>query len=377
MRLRTTTFLALLLAAASTHALELSLAPVEREVTAGASFSVVLIAANDTADTVQYVPASRLDLRLIIGDSEQTVSLLATVDTVRPVSIAPGGFVRVSYTGPAPSGLVGDIVLRPVNLQANAVAIHLRRGRGPASELSRLTSALSPYEPIYFSGGSRGNTTARFQISLKFRVFNPETRTPFLEKLYLAYSQTSLWDLESSSKPFRDSSYRPSVFFLDENVSQWPLAHSRLGFQAGLEHESNGKDGASSRSINTVFVRPALTFPLGGDYQLTLTPKIYHYIDKDENPDIDDYRGNVDFLVRLGREDSWQLDTTLRRGWESDSGSVQVDASYPLRVATFGNLGGYLHLQYFNGYGESLVDYNVKLRSQFRIGLMVTRGLRW
>ncbi|MGH8632166.1 MAG: phospholipase A, partial [Burkholderiales bacterium] len=129
--------------------------------------------------------------------------------------------------------------------------------------------------------------------------------------------------------------------------------------------------------INTAFARPALTFPLGGDHQLTVAPKIYHYIDKDENPDIDDYRGNVDFLVRIGREDGWQLDTTLRRGWESDSGSVQVDASYPLRIATFGNLGGYLHLQYFNGYGESLVDYNVKLRSQFRIGLMVTRGLRW
>jgi phospholipase A1/A2 len=56
---------------------------------------------------------------------------------------------------------------------------------------------------------------------------------------------------------------------------------------------------------------------------------------------------------------------------------VQVDASYPLRKPTFGNLGGYIHLQYFNGYGESLLDYNRKLRSQFRIGLMVTRGLRW
>jgi outer membrane phospholipase A len=150
-----------------------------------------------------------------------------------------------------------------------------------------------------------------------------------------------------------------------------------MGFQAGVEHESNGKDGTSSRSINTGFVRPALTFPLGSDYQFTLAPKIYYYLDKEENPDIDDYRGNVDFLVRLGREDGWMLDTTLRRGHQSGKGSVQVDASYPLEIATFGNLGGYLHLQYFNGYGESLLDYNLKSRSQFRIGLMVTRGVRW
>jgi len=377
MRLRIAIAFVLVLAATRIQALELSLVPVDREVAAGAPFSVVLIAANDTAPTVEYLPPPRLDLRAVIGDREQIVSLVGSNNPTRPVSIPPGGFVKVTYSGPSPSGLAGDIALRPVNLPANAVAIHLVPGKRPASELSRLTSALSPYEPIYFSGGSRGNTNARFQISLKFRVFNPQTRTPFLEKLYLAYSQTSLWDLESSSKPFRDSSYRPSVFFLDENISQWPFSRSRLGFQAGLEHESNGKDGSFSRSINTAFVRPALTFPLGGDYQLTLAPKIYHYIDKDENPDIDDYRGNVDFLLRIGREDGWQLDTTLRRGWESDSGSVQVDASYPLRIATFGNLGGYLHLQYFNGYGESLVDYNVKLRSQFRIGLMVTRGLRW
>jgi outer membrane phospholipase A len=52
---------------------------------------------------------------------------------------------------------------------------------------------------------------------------------------------------------------------------------------------------------------------------------------------------------------------------------VQLDLSYPLKTATLGNLGGYLHLQYFNGYGESLLDYNRKVRPQFRIGLMITR----
>jgi outer membrane phospholipase A len=377
MRLRPFALLVLFLASGRLWALDLALVPVEREVGAGASFSVALIASNDGAEPLDYFPPPRVDLRAKIGDTEQTLSLARIGDQTDPVNIAAGSYARILYSGPMPEALAGDIALHPINIQANAVAIHVVPGQSAAAEQSRLSSALSPYDPIYFSVGSRGNTNARFQISLKFRVFNPETKTPFLEKLYVAYSQTSIWDLESSSKPFFDSSYRPSVFFLDESLSQWPFSGSRLGMQAGLEHESNGKEGTSSRSINIAFVRPALTFPLGSDYQLTLAPKIYYYLEKDENPDIDDYRGNVDFLLRVGREDGWLLDTTLRNGHQSGKGSIQMDASYPLRIATFGNLGGYLHLQYFNGYGESLLGYNLKLRSQFRIGLMVTRGQRW
>jgi outer membrane phospholipase A len=68
-----------------------------------------------------------------------------------------------------------------------------------------------------------------------------------------------------------------------------------------------------------------------------------------------------------------QLATTLRKGTRSEAYSFQLDASYPLKKPTFGNLGGYLHLQYFNGYGESLIDYNERVQPQFRIGLMITR----
>jgi outer membrane phospholipase A len=365
----------LLLFAAAAHALDFSLAAATAETAAGGPFSVLLTVTNDSDQPTDFAPPPRLDLRFLRTDAEQTISL-AREDVLDLVTVPPGGFIRIRYTGAAPEDLIGDVVFRPVNLDSNALAMYVVPPNTPAGEFSRVSSALSPYEPIYFALGTRGGTNARFQISLKFRVFNPETkRIPLLEKLYLAYSQTSLWDLESTSRPFLDSSYRPSVFLLDDNLSQWPFVRSRLGLQGGLEHESNGRDAPESRSINIAYVRPALTFPLWSDYQLTLAPKIYAYLEKAENPDIDEYRGHSDFLIRFGKEAGFMLDTTFRNG--SAGGSVLMDLSYPLGTPALGNLGGFLHFQYFNGYGESLVDYNVKQRSQFRIGLMVTRGMRW
>jgi len=57
---------------------------------------------------------------------------------------------------------------------------------------------------------------------------------------------------------------------------------------------------------------------------------------------------------------------------KDNHGSIQLDASYPFR-GLLRNLNGYLHLQYFNGHGESILDYDRKLPSQLRIGLIVVR----
>jgi outer membrane phospholipase A len=62
----------------------------------------------------------------------------------------------------------------------------------------------------------------------------------------------------------------------------------------------------------------------------------------------------------------------VRRG-KSGNGSVQVDASYPLRKPFFADTGGYVHFQYFNGYGETILDYNLRRSPQFRVGFSIVR----
>ena len=354
---------------------------------AGARVELTLVLVNDAGQPQTLTAPAQLSLRPRTGNTNLRMVLLpVAAPSLTPVM--PGAVLRVRYAGELPAGLSGEVLLEPEDFSAHPVLLSIAPAAAGASvpdtpgadkgprmdaDAERFAAAFSPYEPNYFSAGSVGPTNARFQVSLKFRVFNPDTRTPFLERLYLSYSQTSIWDLSANSKPFRDSSYRPSVFFLYDDVGRWPWANSKLGLQAGFEHESNGKDGEVSRSINILFLRPTLTLPLQGDYFFAISPKLYAYQNKDENVDISAYRGYADMLFKWGESNGFQLATTYRQGRQPSHYSVLLDLSYPLKRPTFGNLGGYLHFQVFDGYGESLIDYNQKVRTQYRIGLMITR----
>jgi phospholipase A1/A2 len=314
------------------------------------------------------------------------------------IEVAPGGFTRIKLHGALPAQVEGVAALVPTGLAANSVALQIL---APAANATAIASsdlptaepihsrnsyttalvdkppplAVSVYEPVYVIAGGDGGLNAKFQISLRYQLFDGRgalaNRLPWIDDLYLSYSQTSLWDLGDLSKPFKDSSYRPRLFFSNYDLARYFDGQLRVGVETGFGHESNGKEGDESRSFNMIYARPTLTLGDPAGLRFFAAPLIHNYIADDENPDLKDYRGYVDWVLGIGAKGGLDFWTTLRKGERSDYGSVEFNVSYPLSKLSGGDLTGWLTLQYFNGYGESLLDYNRKLDSQLRLGIAV------
>lgn len=236
---------------------------------------------------------------------------------------------------------------------------------------------LSVYEPIYFLL-SPSPFDAKFQFSFKYHLFTGgegfAKRWPILSGLYFAYTQTSFWDLGAPSKPFTDSSFRPELFYRHHLTN---LGHSfrdaDLDLQLGIFHESNGKSGEDSRSLNAVYVKPTVTIPLKHHLVLTLAVQAWQYVGSlSDNPNIGDYRGHASLFASIGNPEGFMLSSELRGGITSGKGNVRVDASYPLNALSFSNLDLYLYVQLYSGYGEDLLDYDKK-DTQVRIGFGFVR----
>lgn len=243
---------------------------------------------------------------------------------------------------------------------------------------NRYLSKLSADEPLYFVVGSRGNFNAKFQISFKYAFMNPRgglsRRAPFFSHVFFGYTQTSLWDLQSRSKPFYDTSYKPSLFYRDEAVRKSADGSFRLGAQVGVQHESNGQGVGDSRSLAIIYLQPTFEWATdGGRGRFDLVPKVWTYIgDLSDNPDIADYRGYGNLRLAYTGPGDWQVAATLGVG-TSGKGSVQLDATWPMDKILSRSFDAYLYAQIFDGWGESLRSYDQRLPWQFRLGIAVVR----
>jgi outer membrane phospholipase A len=311
----------------------------------------------------------------ILAVSIEGQPALMALDATRRDSGTPGTSPAITPVVDAGTGIAvpqAEVVAAGASPDAGpapqqAVA---RLGSVPQTPFDRFRSSISEYKPVYFDVGTRGDVTARFQLSAKYRLFTPEdsAHPRFYENLYLGYTQISLWDLQGDSKPFIDTTFNPSAFWLSDNV--WSSANQnwRLGFAGGVEHKSNGKAGPDSRSLNDGYVQPAVNYRFDGGSTLTFAPKLMSYVGvADENADYSKYNGHVEYNLRWAQDNGAVVSAMYKQG-DAARRTTELDFAWPLQ-RTWLNMNGYVHLQYFNGYGETLLDYNRRGDSQFRIGL--------
>lgn len=250
------------------------------------------------------------------------------------------------------AGLLTVLLAAPGSAQLNdGVEPEAAKSAATFDPVAFFKRHIFPYEPIYFIAGHK-DPNAKFQFGFRYQI--ADSNQPWLNGFNFAYTQTSLWDLSAPSAPFFDSSYKPELLYIYEGIlgggaTNW----YRLDLQAGAQHESNGKDGANSRSLNIAYFRPTLTLGYPAGLHLTVQPRAWGYLGGlDDNPDLDEYRGYVDLRVMLTYKDL-QLSAIGRMGHKGNHPSGQFDLTYRLPGTAV-----YFEAQYFTGYGESLLLYN-------------------
>lgn len=387
--------LALLVLAGSANA-EMILSLPKVSAMPGAPFVLDLTIVNDKSEPLIVELPTPLHVRFETATAVSTLEF--TPERSGRIEVATREFVRVRLNGKIPAEASGAATLLPTGFETNYAVVQIDTAPAtnaviePASAAakpavaqaqpqveSKLVDkppplAVSVYEPVYFIVGGDGGLNSKFQISFRYRLFDDKgklaNKFTWIDDLYLSFSQTSLWDLGDLSKPFKDSSYRPRLFFANYDLGRAFDGRLRLGVEAGAGHESNGKEGAESRSYNMLYVRPMLTAGDPDGLRVYFGPLIHNYVAASENPDLKDYRGYVDWLVGVGSKGGLDFWATFRKGERSDYGSAEINVSYPLSKIS-ADLTGWLMLQYFGGYGESLLDYSSKLDSQLRLGIAV------
>lgn len=235
----------------------------------------------------------------------------------------------------------------------------------------------------------------KFQISFKIPVNNIYENCRIhglsisdLIPLKFGYTQKSFWQVwdKDHSRPFRESNYNPE-FFLDYS-ELLKLSKSKYLFNTdlviGIEHESNGRSEElkQSRSWDRTYIRSGYNwkyFNAGFKYWQRVKEKF----GADDNPTIQEYLGRAEgyFTIKIynSARQTYLISTMYRKGrkkkyFDSDEivPTYKYKINHTVRLELFFPIKDNLHIyiQYFNGYGESLIDYDKRiLRGSFGIAI--------
>jgi phospholipase A1 len=198
-----------------------------------------------------------------------------------------------------------------------------------------------------------------FELSFKAKIWQDVLGKDM--DLWIAYTQRSFWQFYhfEDSSPFRETDYEPEVL-LNYRTRFEILGWKTRFIQVGINHQSNGQSEPLSKSWNRLVANVGLE---RGDLSLLLKGwlRFPESIAEDDNHGITHYMGVGEIWAYYFLK-KHRLAVMVRDNlnFRENRGAVQLEWSFPL----FAQLGGYV--QYYLGYGESLIDYNHRVN---RIGI--------
>jgi phospholipase A1 len=250
-----------------------------------------------------------------------------------------------------------------------------------ASELSRI----QPYRQSYFLVNSTSDpniqpyspaigrntqvpenidaSEIKFQLSFKADI-GSQRNLDFLGiktfRMWGAYTQQSYWQAfnNKNTSPFRETNYEPELIATLGTGHESGLKLINLG----LVHQSNGQTFANERSWNRIYLLGGWEWNDTTSVLLRRWQRIPEASSTDDNPDIIDYLGRGDLVIRWEPKDESQSVALLLRNnlnMVDNRGYFQIDWATPVKLGHVARM----HIQMTSGYGESLIDYNHRQNS--------------
>lgn len=237
-----------------------------------------------------------------------------------------------------------------------------------ALELFDKQPSFGMYHDNYFITGipinkevNKHTSDAKIQISIRQRL--TKTVLPFNSFLMLTYTQKSFWNIYEKSSPFGDNNYNPSLLLVKPVIRDNKL---RGMASFALEHESNGKDSIDSRSWNY--------FTLSGVYfynaYFSVQAKVWYGWLEGENPDLFKYKGYG--LLALNYRN---FNDKFGVSFVINPSQVAINTQMEVYFRPNKKANQYLFLQWYQGYGESLLEYK-QYSSMIRLGICMRPPMR-
>lgn len=231
--------------------------------------------------------------------------------------------------------------------------------------------AFGIYKDNYFVVGTNvteaptsSNSDAKFQVSIRHRLTN--SKLPFKTYLFLTYTQKAFWDVFKNSFPFRDLNYNPTI-----GLGRALIYNKRFlgNMLLQFEHESNGKDGTDSRSWNKVSFTTNIFF----DRNWSMQGKVWlPIVDGENNKDITKYKGWANIGGEYKSSDTKYCFSVVINKRSVNNLSSNLTLNFAVRL--FSDENQYLFAEFYNGYGESMLDYK-DYRQRLRLGFVIKPNL--